>query len=180
MNIKSIIFFCALSLFSFGCDDNSSASDDSKSKEVEDDSKWLSNSLNTGDKPYSGCYNSESTVLPLNSQISVIAPNDCDVLVVLKKDDLVCRHAYIGKGSSYTFTIPDGTYQPFFYYGNGWNPNKKMSSTVCENLTGGFVSDESFSKDSPQFLSGQTLQYTLVLQENGNFSALEAEQEEAF
>jgi hypothetical protein len=178
MNVKSIVFFCALSLFSFGCDDSKNT-DDNKSKEVEDNSKWLSNSLKTGDKPYSLCYNSETTVLPLNSQISVIAPNDCDVLVVLKKNEVVCRHAYITKKSSYTFTIPDGTYQPFFYYGNGWNPNKKMSSTVCDNLMGGFVSDESFSKDSPQFLSGQSLQYTLVLRENGNFSAQSSDPEEA-
>ena len=58
-------------------------------------------------------------------------------------------HAYIRKGSSYTINLDPGTYQTFFYYGNGWNPNRKLSN----GLTGGFTSNEQYGKDNPVTLS---------------------------
>ncbi len=36
----------------------------------------------------------------------------------------------------------------FFYSGTGWNPNKQMPSSSCNSLRGGFVSNESVTKDN--------------------------------
>jgi hypothetical protein len=146
----------------------------------EDTAKWLENSLSTGSTPYEFCFKVDEEFEPKNSQLSIIAPKDCDVIVIIKKSDKVYKHAYVRKSSSYIFSLPDGVYQPFFYYGNGWNPNKEMKSAECALLKGGFIENESYSKDDPQSLFSETLEYTLILQENGNFEAQSANQEEAF
>jgi hypothetical protein len=65
--------------------------------------------------------------------------------------------------------MPNGTYQPFFYYGKGWNPEKEMKRADNTTILGGFVANESFGKDSPQNLNNQTLEYQLILQKDGNF-----------
>lgn len=46
------------------------------------------------------------------SQIKVISSNS-DVIVIIKRNDKVVRHAYIKADKSYTFSVPNGTYQPF-------------------------------------------------------------------
>ena len=101
-------------------------------------------------------------------------------MVTIKKNNEVFRHAYINAGSQYTFEFPNGTYQAFFYYGRGWNPNKVMKETDCGTLKGGFIADEHFGKDSPQSLSNNILEYELILQQNGNFSTRPSNSEEAF
>lgn len=80
------------------------------------------------------------------------------------------RHAFIKRGSSYTFELPNGTYQPFFYYGRGLNPEKVMKETECVILRGGFITNEDFGKDRPQTLTNNILEYELVLQQSVNFS----------
>ena len=90
------------------------------------------------------------------------------------------KHAYVRAGSSYTFEMPNGTYQPFFYYGKGWDPNKLMPSNSCKSLKGGFLERESFDKDLPQRLENQTLTYTLQSVTNGNFQTIDSDSEEAF
>ncbi|MDH6311607.1 hypothetical protein M2137_000357 [Parabacteroides sp. PFB2-10] len=133
--------------------------------------KYINNSLSTGSTPYSYCYGKNKSCSEYGcSQIKVTTPYNSDVLVTIKRNDIVVRHAYIKAGSSYTFEIPDGTYQPFFYYGKGWNPEKVMKQTSSGTLKGGFISNESFGKDSPQRLSNEILEYRLILQHNGNFS----------
>ncbi|GLR15878.1 hypothetical protein [Portibacter lacus] len=152
-----------------------------RNKELAEIEKWKSNSLLTGATPWSNCYgktnycNSNSC-----SQISVKTPYSSDVIVTLKQNGSVVRHAYIHKRSSFTFEIPDGSYQPFFYYGNGWNPNKSKNSSVCGTLKGAFVSGESISKDKIQILSNNILSYELILQENGNLQTKPSNEEEAF
>ena len=47
-------------------------------------------------------------------------------------------------------------------------------------VSGGFVSDEDFGKDSPQDLSNQILEYVMILQTNGNFSIKPSNLEEVF
>ena len=86
------------------------------------------------------------------------------------------RNTYLRAGNSTTFDISNGTYQIFFYYGIGWNPNKEMPN----GLTGGFVSAESFSKDEPQTLSDQILEYELIMQKNGNFMTEPSSANEVF
>lgn len=142
--------------------------------------RYINNSLRTGGTPYSNCYGGNSSCGEWGcSAITVIAPNNSDVLVTIKKNESTVQHAYIKAGGTYTFELRNGTYQPFFYYGKGWNPEKIMKQTSCGNITGGFISEESFGKDDPQDLSNGRLQYTLVLQENGNFSTIPSDSNEA-
>ncbi|QQS28494.1 MAG: hypothetical protein IPM47_16820 [Sphingobacteriales bacterium] len=142
--------------------------------------KYINNSLSTGSTPYSYCYGRNNSCSNWGcSEISVKTPSNSDVLVTIKKDEEVVRHAYIKSSSSYTFELHNGTYQPFFYYGKGWNPEKFMKQAACGTLKGGFITDEHFGKDSPQSLSNDILQYELILQQNGNFSTRPSNSEEA-
>lgn len=143
--------------------------------------KWKNNSLSTGSTPWSECYGSSNYCDSYGcSQISVKTPYNSDVIVTLKTYGKVVRHAYIRKSSTYTFEIPNGRYQPFFYYGNGWNPNKTKRSNACGQLQGAFVTGESISKDKSQSLSNNILSYELILQENGNLQTKPSNEEEAF
>lgn len=143
--------------------------------------KYISNSLRTGSTPYSYCFGKNISCSDYGcSKISVKTPFNSEVLVTLKSNGKVVRHAYISSGASYTFEVPNGTYQPFFYYGNGWNPEKFMKEVDCGVLKGGFVSGESFGKDDPQYLSNNILEYELILQEQGNFSTRPSNPNEAF
>jgi hypothetical protein len=138
-------------------------------KEIYD--KFINNSLSTGSTPYSYCFGRNGSCSDWGcSEIKVRTPYNSDVLVTIKKGEKVVRHAYIKGGSSYTFELPNGTYQPFFYYGKGWNPEKVMKQADCGTLTGGFITNEDFGKDSPQTLSNNVLEYELILQQSGNFS----------
>jgi hypothetical protein len=142
--------------------------------------KYIDNSLNTGDTPYSYMYGGNPSCNDYGcSQISVKTPSNSDVLVTIKQDGEVVCHAYIRSSSSYTFEIPNGTYQPFFYYGKGWNPEKVMKETPQGMLKGGFIENEYFGKDDPQYLENNILQYELILQHNGNFSTRPSNAEDA-
>lgn len=133
--------------------------------------RFINNSLQNGATPYSYCYGNNRRCSDWGcSEIKVRASNNSDVLVTIKKDNEVVRHAFIKAGNSYTFELPNGTYQPFFYYGKGWNPEKLMKQTSCGDLKGGFIQNEDFGKDSPQTLSNGILEYELILQQSGNFS----------
>lgn len=139
--------------------------------------KYIDNSLSTGATPYSRNYGGNSKCKSFGcSEIRVKTPYNSDVLVTIKKDSKVVRHAFIKAGNSYTFEVPDGTYQPFFYYGKGWNPEKEMKDG---EILGGFISDESFGKDESQYLNNNILEYELILQKNGNFSTRPSNQNEA-
>ncbi|RIV31536.1 hypothetical protein D2V08_13910 [Flagellimonas lutimaris] len=138
--------------------------------------KYIGNSLRTGATPYSKYYGMNSSCNEYGcSQIKVRTSNS-DVLVTIKKGGEVFRHAYINSGDSYTFSFPNGTYQTFFYYGKGWNPEKEMKGG---KIKGGFITNVSFGKDSPQILNNNILEYQLILQENGNFSTQPSNPEEA-
>lgn len=143
--------------------------------------KYINNSLSTGSTPYSYCFGKNYTCSDYGcSQIKVKTPYNSDVLVTIKKNGKVYRHAYINSGSNFTFEFPNGTYQVFFYYGKGWNPNKFMKNTSCGILNGGFISNELFGKDTPQILNNSVLSYELILQQNGNFSTKPSNANEAF
>lgn len=150
-------------------------------KEQKVRNQYINNSLSTGAAPYSYCFGSNKPCSHYGcSAIRVKTPKNSDVLVTIKKNGKVYRHAYIKAGSQYTLQFPDGTYQTFFYYGNGWNPNKVMKETNCGLLKGGFIANEHFGKDIPQSLSNSILEYELILQPNGNFSTLSSNSDEAF
>lgn len=146
-------------------------------KEQEIYNRYIDNSLRTGSTPYSKYYGENSSCSDYGcSQIKVRTSNS-DVLVTIKKNDRVVRHAFIQAGDSYTFSFPNGTYQAFFYYGKGWNPEKEMKGG---EIKGGFITNEDFGKDEPQSLYNNVLEYELILQQNGNFSTRPSNPEEAF
>jgi hypothetical protein len=128
--------------------------------------------------PYSYCYGGSNSG---SSSIKVNAGTE-DVLVTVKNNrNVVVRHAYIKAFRTFRINVPNGSYQVFFYYGTGWNPKKFMKDTNCGRLVGGFVSNESVSRD-PDILQlyNQELQYTLSKQTNGNFSTSGSSKFEAF
>lgn len=152
--------------------------DQRKEKEIYD--KYINNSLQNGSTPYSYCYGGNGNCSENGcSQIKVRTPSNSDVLVTIKRNGTVVRHAYIAAANSFTFEFANGTYQAFFYYGKGWNPEKIMKKTTCGDLKGGFISDEQFGKDDPQSISDGILTYELILQQNGNFSTSPSNQEDA-
>ena len=103
-----------------------------------------------------------------------------DVLVLVKKNGKVCRHAYIDNGGTISLEMPNGRYQAFFYYGKGWNPNKEMKKVNgIVILKGGFISNEVWSKDDSQYLSNTVLSYELTLQTNGNLQIKTSNMNEA-
>ena len=144
--------------------------------------QWKNNSLSTGSMPYASCYGSSNSCGGWGcSQIKVITGGSGDVLVSIKNNSgRVVRHAYIKGGYSYTFNVSDGSYQVFFYSGTGWNPNKQMPSSSCSYLKGGFVSNESVTKDNYINLYSQIMTYELILQQQGNFSTKPSSKNEAF
>jgi hypothetical protein len=142
--------------------------------------KYIDNSLNTGATPYSYLYGTNKSCSDYGcSEIKVRTPINSDVFVTIKKDEQVVGHAYIKAGSSYPFELPNDSYQPFFYYGKGWNPEKIMKETTNGALKGGFITNEHFGKDSPQRLCNEILEYELILQQNGNFSTKPSNADEA-
>ena len=146
----------------------------------EEDRQYENNSLSTGMTPYTAYYG-KNYKCPYEqcSGIKVTAPGESDIVVIIKKDNTngkVISHGYIKAGATLFFPVPDGTYQTFFYYGTGWNPNKEMSGGV----RGGFIKDEIFSKDNPQDIYSGILTYVLQLQRDGNFHTKSSNRSEVF
>jgi hypothetical protein len=142
---------------------------------------YQNHSLPNGTTPYAYCYGTANGCSGFGgcSEIVVNTPSNSDVLVTIKQNDIVQRHAYIRAGNSYTFHLPNGVYQPFFYYGMGWNPKRRLEGTDCGNLQGGFMLNEHVGKDDAQGLKNQILTYSLTLQLNGNFSTRASNLQEA-
>ncbi len=142
--------------------------------EPEPVSPYIDNHLSTGTVPYYNDYD----LVGDDSQIRVktSSGSERDVVVIVKCDGVMVRNAYIKAGGSYTFNVPNATYQVFFYYGKGWDPTKKMGAYK----TGGFVENESFQKDSQVELEDQELTYSLILTQNGNFSTQQSNKSEMF
>lgn len=149
-------------------------------QEYEEREYYLNYSLSNGSQPYASTYGYNSSCDTWGcSQIKVSAPSSSDVLVLIKRNNSrgrVARHAYIRAGYSYTFEVPNGVYQVFFYYGTGWYPKKLMEG----GIRGGFLKDEVFSKDDPVSVSNNILTYSLQLQRNGNFSTKMSNESEMF
>ena len=150
-------------------------------KELSDEEKmYLDNSLSTGTMPYTQFYG-KNYKCPYDqcSGIRVTAPGESDIVVIIKQNNQngkVVAHGYIKAGGTFQFDIPDGTYQTFFYYGEGWNPTKDMGN----GIKGGFVKGEIFSKDNPQEIYSGILTYVLQLQRDGNFQTRSSRRSEIF
>jgi hypothetical protein len=145
-----------------------------KKKEIYD--RYISNSLSTGATPYFKYYGGNSACNDNGCSKIKVTTSNSDVVVTIKKKNKTVRHAYIQAGDSYSFSFPNGTYQAFFYYGKGWNPEKEMKGG---KMKGGFITDEVFGKDDHQSLFNNVLTYELIMQQNGNFSTRPSNPEEA-
>lgn len=149
-----------------------------ESSKSEDDiwlEQYKGNSLKTGATPYRETYGNNSKVG--NAGLRIKAPTTCDVLVIIKRNGNVIKHAYIRCNQTYTFTLRAGTYQPFFVFGKSWCPEKKSPN----GQLGYFLEDISISKDYPQRIEEyQELVYTLQTVTNGNFQAESSDENEAF
>lgn len=145
----------------------------STATDTEADNPYLENKLQTGSIPYdNGTCNGEGSTISVRTS----ANSECDVVVIVKKNSQIVRNVYIEAGDSYELSVPNGTYQVFFYGGKGWNPQKKMAG----GNVGGFVANESYSKDSPVSLNYQGVSYELIPQQNGNFSTKQSNAAEIF
>lgn len=157
---------------------------DSIEEVVDEDLRKIDNDqlgmLKTGDTPYEKYYGKNMICKRAEcTGIKVTAPETSDVVVIVKKNNehgKVAGHAYISAGDTYKIDLPDGTYQTFFYYGDGWNANKDMGN----GIKGGFVRDEVFSKDDPQDIYSAVLSYVLQLRRDGNFHAESSNRSEVF
>ncbi len=183
--MRRIILLGLVALSLVACKSNKKKDTISLSKEEQEKNilyeKYKDNSLNTGATPYADCYGGNSSCSSFGcSQIKVKTPNNSDVVVFIKRNRKVVRHAYIRKDNTYTFEVPNGVYQPFFYYGVGWNPNQEIKNTKCGMVKGGFVADEDIGKDTTQILNNNVLTYELILQKNGNFRTKRSNKKEIF
>ena len=148
-------------------------------------SYYSTNSLYTGSTPYKYCYGKNPYCSPPNgyaecSFIDIKASSNSDVVVIIKKNSRVYSHAYIKAGGSYKFKVGNGSFQAFFYYGKGWNPDKYIKKSSCGKITGGFVSNESLDKSDVFRLKNSSMSYTLYTVKNGNFKPKASNKNEAF
>ena len=146
---------------------------------------YSDNSLYTGATPYSYCYGGNPYCSPPSgyaecSFIDVRSSSNSDVIVIIKKNNRVYSHAYIKAGGYYKFKLGNGSFQSFFYYGKGWNPNKYIKNANCGKIIGGFVNNESLDKSEVEYLYNSSMSYTLYSVENGNFRPISSNKNEAF
>ena len=134
--------------------------------------KWLSNHLDNGAQPFTKCWGwNQSCENRGCSEIKVVADRNYDVLLTLKEDNVygdVIRHVYIRRGQTKSVQVPNGTYQPFFIYGKGWDPTAVNPISGC-NTRGWFVDQLEISKDYPDDLSNSVVTYRLEVTAGGNF-----------
>jgi hypothetical protein len=137
--------------------------------------------LSHGGNPYGYCYTASKSCSSYCSEIKVDANKSVGTIVIIKQKGEVVSCAYIDKGRSFAFKLPNGTYEPYFYSGTGWSNKKYMKTTTqCGRLYGGFTVSESVGKDTPQTLNNQILTYDLNTQYDGNFQTKSSDVSEAF
>ena len=127
-------------------------------------------SQHTGFTPWENCFGKNASCGYYGCSDIKVTTSASPIVAIVKRNGKVKKHAYISAYSSYTFEMPNGTYQVFFYYGENWSRNKKMNSSECYSIYGGFLDNEFVSKDNPITLQNQIMEYTLTRVSNGNFA----------
>lgn len=147
-------------------------------REYEEIDNYKDYSLSNGSQPYASIYGYNSSCDYWGcSNIIVNAPYNSDVVALIKnRNGNVVRHAYIRAGRSYSFEVPNGTYQPYFYYGKGWYPKKRMP----KGLRGGFLSSETHYYVHASYLENQEWTITLQLRTGGNLSTHSCSESDMF
>lgn len=108
-------------------------------------SQWIGYKLANGTSPYDsffgkGIYNYNS-----KCWITFKNGNSTDAIVCLENasNGRTIRNEYIQAGTDYTMSnLPTGVYKVKAFYGNDWNPEKKLNGGL---ITGAFDTDFSFS-----------------------------------
>lgn len=181
--IYCIVGIVAVIVLTSNCDDKpknpenrtyeSSYESSSTATAIVEDNPYINNRIPTGSQPYSNAFlEGDASSIVIKTSYN----SNCDLIAIVKHNGYIVRNAYICAGDSYRFSIPNGTYQVFFYAGKGWNPQKAMPN----GISGGFVSNESYSKDSPITLDYEEMDYELIPQQNGNFSTRQSSSAEIF
>jgi len=130
----------------------------------------VSYSQYNGATPWDNCFGKNAACKYVGCSDIKIKSSSSPVLVIVKKNENVIKHAYVSSNNSYTFELPNGTYQVFFYYGKKWSSTKKMNSDECNYVYGGWIDNEYVSKDNPITLKDQVMTYTLTQVTYGNFT----------
>jgi hypothetical protein len=142
--------------------------------------QWSENSLSNGSMPYAYCYGASNTCFDIDCSKIKILNGGTDVVVIIKTiNDNVIRHAFVKAGYTFTFNLPNGMYNVYFYSGTGWDPYKILAQRQC-TIRGGFVKSESTGKDTDVSLYNQALSYQLKQVVNGNFSMESSSKAEVF
>lgn len=127
--------------------------------------KYGKNSLENGSVPYESHFGKPKPhKKDSNSDIIVKAPLSFDMVAIVRQNDEngeVVAHAYVKADSTYTFTVDNGRYQTFFYIGRGWHPEKKVSN----DLIGGFLLSETYSKDDPTTVNDEVISYKISMRQ---------------
>lgn len=138
--------------------------------------EYRNNSLKTGSKPYASYFGKAQTG---KNYIEFKTSGSSDYIAIVKRhsNNRYINHIYIKGGDKARLYVPSGTYDVYFYSGNGWNPNMEVGQ-----FKGGFVEGGITQKDGPIHLlseiieldDGRTqertayMEYTLYPVENGN------------
>ena len=137
------------------------------------DAEYRNNSLETGDKPYRDYFGRERTG---QNYFYFKTSGKSDYVVIVKRhyDDAYINHIYIQGGDNAYLYVPDGTFDVYFYSGQGWNPYKEVGQ-----FTGGFISG-SMGMDGPVELESAYMEYTLYPVAHGNLRLQGADVDDVF
>jgi hypothetical protein len=109
---------------------------------LEQDLKYKGNQLQNGSSPFDLVYG-EGKYSDTDNTLRIKNQSGSDVVVFLKRIDNgeIIRNHYVRAGTSHTFTkIPNVTCFTKFYYGEDWNPARKVRNVIV----GGFDTNEQF------------------------------------
>lgn len=143
------------------------------STKYDPDAEYRNNSLETGDKPYRDYFGRERTG---QNYFYFKTSGKSDYIVIVKRhyDDAYINHIYIQGGDNAYLYVPDGTFDVYFYSGQGWNPYKEVGQFM-----GGFVSG-SMGMDGPVELESAYMEYTLYPVAHGNLRLQGADIDDVF
>lgn len=156
-----------------GNNNHASYSGNLSSASFDFDSEFKYNSLSTGAKPYKDFFGRERTG---RNYFKFKTSGSGDFIVIVKRhyDDTYINHIYIQGGDNAYLYVPDGTFDVYFYSGEGWNPYKGVGQ-----FTGGFVNGD-MQKDGPVELASAYMEYTLYPVKYGNLRLQGADMNEVF
>jgi len=131
--------------------------------------RYISISLPTGYMPWANYFGRNNHCTGSGcSQIRITAGGS-DVVVIVRSGNRVVRHAYIRATETFTFNVPNGTFQTFFYSGRGWSQGREFPQPDGTIILGRFIENESVGRGNPETLNNHILTYTLREQISGNF-----------